>query len=276
MGTSKITGLGDPTLAQDAATKNYIDVLFGSTTTAAASAAAAASSATASANSATASAASASAAATSASNAAASYDSFDDRYLGSKASDPSLDNDGNALLVGALYWNSTVGQIRVYNGTSWEAAYLPASSYLQLSGGTMTGFITFAAGQTIAGYLQTSGGALTGALTLNAQNQLRFADADSSHYVGFSAPGTVTSNKIWILPATDGTSGEALVTDGSGNLSWAAAGGGGSGVILESAQTISTSLTLTAAKNGFAVGPVTINTGVNVTVGTDQRWVIFG
>jgi hypothetical protein len=50
---------------------------------------------------------SASAAATSASNAAASYDSFDDRYLGPKASDPSVDNDGDALIDGALYFNTS-------------------------------------------------------------------------------------------------------------------------------------------------------------------------
>jgi hypothetical protein len=139
MGTNKITGLGDPTNAQDAATKNYIDTIFGSTTTAAASAAAAASSASAASASATSASGSASAAASSATSAAASFDSFDDRYLGAKASDPTTDNDGNALLTGALYWNSTVSEMRVYNGTAWVAAYLPAAGYLPITGGTLTG-----------------------------------------------------------------------------------------------------------------------------------------
>jgi hypothetical protein len=67
----------------------------------------------------------------------------------------------------------------------------------------------------------------TTALTLNATAELRLADTDSTHYVGFKAPGTVTTNKIWTLPAADGTAGYALTTDGSGALSWAAAGGGG-------------------------------------------------
>ena len=67
----------------------------------------------------------------------------------------------------------------------------------------------------------------TTALTLNATAELRLADTDSSHYVGFKSPGTVTSNKIWTLPSADGTAGYALTTDGSGTLSWAAAGGGG-------------------------------------------------
>ena len=78
-------------------------------------------------------------AAASATAAAASYDSFDDRYLGSKASDPTFDNDGNALLTGALYWNSTSSLMKAYSGSAWVAAYLPAAGYLALSGGTLTG-----------------------------------------------------------------------------------------------------------------------------------------
>ena len=66
MGANKITGLADPTTAQDAATKNYIDTIFGSTTSAAASATAAAASATAAATSATNAATSATNSATSA------------------------------------------------------------------------------------------------------------------------------------------------------------------------------------------------------------------
>jgi tetrahydromethanopterin S-methyltransferase subunit B len=61
-------------------------------------------------------------AATSEANAAASYDSFDDRYLGAKASDPALDNDGNALIDGALYFDTTNNVMKVYDlgGTSWK------------------------------------------------------------------------------------------------------------------------------------------------------------
>lgn len=64
-------------------------------------------------------------------------------------------------------------------------------------------------------------------ITLNAQRELRFADADSSAYVGFKAPATITTNRIWTLPSADGTSGQVLSTNGSGVLSWATAGGGG-------------------------------------------------
>ena len=66
-----------------------------------------------------------------------------------------------------------------------------------------------------------AGGAFTGDITLNATKELRFADTDSSNYVGFEAPGTVASNKVWVLPAADGSAGQYLKTDGSGNLGWA-------------------------------------------------------
>ena len=64
----------------------------------------------------------------------------------------------------------------------------------------------------------------TSNLTLNAQAEIRLGDSDSSNYVGFKSPGTVASNLIFTLPSSDGTSGQALVTDASGNLSFAAAG----------------------------------------------------
>lgn len=93
-------------------------------------------------------AASALAAAGSASAAAAAFDSFDDRYLGAKSSNPTLDNDGNALVTGALYYNTSLGVMRQWDGASWVdiAAGLSQSAgdlrYLQLSGGTLTGALT--------------------------------------------------------------------------------------------------------------------------------------
>mgnify|MGYP003122917209 CR=1 FL=1 len=71
------------------------------------------------ASSASAASTSASNAATSETNAAASYDDFDDRYLGAKASAPATDNDGDALITGALYFNTVSNAMQVYNGTAW-------------------------------------------------------------------------------------------------------------------------------------------------------------
>ena len=69
---------------------------------------------------------------------------------------------------------------------------------------------------------------VTTAITLNAQADLRFADADSSNWLAFQAPNTVGSNVTWTLPATDGTEDQVLSTNGSGSLAWADAGSGGS------------------------------------------------
>lgn len=46
-------------------------------------------------------------------------DSFDDVYLGAKAVEPTLDNDGNALLEGALYYDTVLEGLRVYKGAVW-------------------------------------------------------------------------------------------------------------------------------------------------------------
>lgn len=79
----------------------------------------AASSATAASGSASAAATSATSAASSAASAAALLDNFDDRYLGPKSSAPTVDNDGNALVIGALYFDTTTGKMRVYTASGW-------------------------------------------------------------------------------------------------------------------------------------------------------------
>ena len=127
-----------------------------SETNAAASESAAAASELAAATSETNAAASELAAGTSETNAAASYDQFDDRYLGAKASDPVLDNDGDALITGALYWNTTSPSMRVYDGAAWQAfVYDPAA--VGITGGTISGLTSLSVdglyyqAQTIAG-----------------------------------------------------------------------------------------------------------------------------
>ena len=258
--TYKITGLGDPTNAQDAATKNYVDTGVSSgVVAAAASAAAAASSAsnaassasaaatsatnsansatsasgsatsatnsatnaatsatnasnsasaastsatnasnsataaatsatnasnsaTAAASSATNSANSATAAAASATSAEAAYDSFDDRYLGAKSSPPSTDNDGNPLTAGVIYYNTTDGNMYVWNGgtSSWQVF-------------TSTGDITAVTAGT-----GLTGGGTAGAVTLN-----------------------LDTTSVYVVPSQTGNSGKYLTTDGSVS-SWAA------------------------------------------------------
>jgi hypothetical protein len=99
--TGNLTLAGAPTSNLHAATKLYVDDVAGSATAAAASATAA----------------------------AASLDSFDDRYLGAKSSAPTLDNDGNALLTGALYWNTVTNTMFVWSGSAWGSISSSAEIY---------------------------------------------------------------------------------------------------------------------------------------------------
>jgi hypothetical protein len=59
------------------------------------------------------------------------YDNFDDRYLGGKSADPVLDNDGNALAAGTLYFNETSEKMRLWTGALWVEAYVSGEGVLQ-------------------------------------------------------------------------------------------------------------------------------------------------
>ena len=159
------------------------------------------------------------------------------------------------LLAGEIGIESDTGKYKIGNGnTSWGA--LP---YGSLPGG---------------------GGEVTGNITLNAQGDLRFADSDSSNWVAFQAPGTVTANVTWTLPDADATvSGYALISDAAGNLSWGEAGGGATGggsddVFYENSQTVTADYTISTNKNAMTAGPVSINSGITVTVPSGSSWVI--
>ena len=99
--TGNLTLAGAPSSNLHAATKLYVDDVAGSATAAADSAAAA----------------------------ATTYDNFDDRYLGSKSSAPSVDNDGDALITGAIYWNSSSNQMYAWTGSAWGSISSTADIY---------------------------------------------------------------------------------------------------------------------------------------------------
>jgi len=90
-----------------------------------------------------------------------------------------------------------------------------------------------------------------GNVQINAQGDLRFADADSTNYVGFQAPTTVSTNVVWTLPAADGGAGEVLTTDGAGTLSWAV-GGSSSGASRSTLPAITTASLADGASEDLA------------------------
>ena len=99
-----------------------------------------------------------------------------------------------------------------------------------------------------------------------SNNELRFYEG--SNYVGFEA-GALSADQIWVLPAADGSSGHALKTDGSGNLSWGLAGGNAFSTISVSGQSnvIADSISDTLTMSG--------GTGITITTNAGGDEIIF-
>ena len=173
--TSATSAAASATAAATSATSAAASATAAATsaTSASASATASATSATASATSATASATSASAAATSASSAATSassaatsatssalsYTTFNDQYLGSKSTAPTLNNSGGALASGNLYFNTTDSTLYVYNVSAWQAAAVSTAGFATLGTNAFTAAqtITVASGTAVPLTIQNNG-----------------------------------------------------------------------------------------------------------------------
>ena len=121
-------------------------------------------------------------------------------------------------------------------------------------------------------------------LALQAQNELRFADSNSDRYVGFKAPADADPDGdrsvMWTLPAEDApVAGYALISNASGTLSWGIAGAGAVGggtnkVFWENDQTVTQSYTITDGKNAGSFGPIDIQSGSTVTIGSGETWTV--
>ena len=170
-------------------------------------------------------------AASSAASALAALDEFTDTYLGAFSTDPTLDNDGNALSAGDLYFNTVANRLKVYSGSSWAFAILDTSTVVTKT--SATGSAAIPSGTT--------------------------GERDGSPANGYFRYNSSLA------------SFEGYVGGAWGGVGGAQAGG----VIFENSLTISANYTLTTSKNGLSVGPITINSGVSVTVPSGQRWVIL-
>lgn len=113
-----------------------------------------------------------------------------------------------------------LGTSGIFTNVSGITANFVSGVFTSLTGTTTTGIT---ANFTSGNFGNTT---VTGNLTINAQGDLRLADADSSNFIALQSPATVTSNVTFTLPSGDGTAGQALVTNGSAILEFASAGGG--------------------------------------------------
>ena len=231
-----------------------------SATAAATSASQAATSATNSSTSATNSSNSATAAASSAASALAAFDNFDDTYLGAKASDPSTDNDGDALTAGDLYFNTTNDVMRLYTGSAWVTAYVPGEAVN----------ISFTAAGNLAG--------------TNVQTAIQELDTEKVQRTSATGSATLPSGTA---AQRDGSPAAGFIRfntdvtqfEGYTGTTWASVGGGATGGgsdtwAVEHDNTITQSYTIGTGKNVISAGPLTVNSGATVTVPSGSNWVI--
>jgi hypothetical protein len=216
---------------------------------------------------------------------------FSDVYLGPKASDPATRNDASALQAGDLYFNTSGNVVKAYTGSAWEVAFSGGSGYLQTSNNLSDlgdaalavgnlGISATAAELNVLDGITASTAELnyTDGVTSNIQTQLD-AKIDETSATGSAIIPSGTEAQRDGSPAAgylrfNSDEGSFEGYDGS---AWGSIGGGASagGAIYENTDEITANYTITTGSNGFSVGPMTIASGVSVTVPSGQKWVVL-
>ncbi len=127
--------------------------------------------------------------ATTAANTAQSrWNDFDAKYLGTKSSNPTLDNNGNPLTVGAFYFNSVANTLRVWDGTVWQVGIIPTGGYVIGPVGSTDGNVVIFDG--------TSGGTIkdTGIASANLQMKLAIVQVSGTAQLGVSGNRYILNN----------------------------------------------------------------------------------
>jgi hypothetical protein len=128
----------------------------------------------------------------------AAYDSFDDRYLGTKATDPTVDNDGDPLVAGSLYFNSVSGVMRLYTGSAWVAAYVSgtASSVAVTPAGNIASTNVQTALQELDGEKQPTLVSGTNIKTVNSTSLLGSGNVDTTPSAGSITTAMLANNSV--------------------------------------------------------------------------------
>lgn len=178
---------------------------------------------------------------------------FNNRYRVS-ATNPTVDND-----EGDLVFNTTDDVLRVYDGTNWVTAAAANASQVA---STATGDIAATNVQAALAELDTEKvprTSTTGSAKLPSGTTGERDGSPSAGYIRFNTTNT----------GFEGYNGTAWGSIGGG-----ASGGGSDAVFYENGQTVTTSYTITSNSNAMSAGPITINSGVTVTVPSGSSWVI--
>jgi hypothetical protein len=156
--------------------------------------------------------------------------------------------------------------------------YLPAG---ELRSGRADGDILIRPEETGGVVIRGNQDTPIGGTQADTPGNIKFNTDDNDDYVKISAPlsDDIAGSYTLTLPTdVPDTAGKALVSDLTGTLSWGFAGGAKGGandqVFFENDQVVTTDYSITSNKNALTAGPVTINSGVTVTIPTGSTWVI--
>ena len=114
-------------------------------------------------------------------------------------------------------------------------------------------------------------------LTLRSRGDVRFGDSNSSHYIGLQAPATVTTNKVFTLPATDGSNGDVLKTDGGGNLSFTTLSTAGTAL---TGNTLASNITASSLTSVGTLSSLTVSGSITGSIASSnvsgELFTLFG
>ena len=130
-------------------------------------------------------------------------DNFDDIYLGAKASNPSVDNDGDALTAGDLYFNTTTNNLKIYTGSAWVDAALTAADFLTVAN-NLSDVASSSTALSNLGGLPLAGGTMTGNMSygdsvkaiFGAGSDLQIYHDGSNSYIDESGTGNLNVRTI--------------------------------------------------------------------------------
>ena len=189
---------------------------------------------------------------------------------------------GDGTFSGNLAVNGT-GQVKLPNGTTAQRSATPSVGSIRYNTTLQTfeGYSTYS-GQTISSITNsTTTATLTTATNHNLSTGafVTVSGATPSAYNGtFSI--TVTGNTTFTYTMLTDPAGSATVVGSYlvgvwGQIGGGATGNGGDQVFVENSQTVTASYEIPAGKNASTVSPITINSGVVVTIPSGSRWVVL-
>ena len=217
------------------------------------------------------------------------FTQFGDQYLGAFATDPTVDNSGNALTTGDIYFNTTDNVLKFYSGAAWvapedvatTAATEAAASALEASGyaDDASGFADAASGfaDDASGFADAASSSASAAADSATEASTYVADQTGNSGKFLTTDGTQVSwAEVDALPDQSGNSGKYLTTDGT-DASWATLDTDANSTtkgLYEHSNTIAANYTIGSGNNAMSAGPITIDSGVSVTVPSGSRWVV--